>query len=96
MFTIFEEAGEGEELTEHAKIDELLSKTQNPSLTAAIAQLRFMANTDRELTSMVAVNHVSQAISQTPDYQMARSVRSTITSYHKRGSGRNIGRGGDG
>jgi uncharacterized membrane protein YgcG len=96
MFTIFEEAGEGEELTERAKIDELLTKTQHPSLTAALAQLRFMANTNTDLTFTVAANHLSQAISQTPDYQMARSVRSTNTSYRDGGSGRNSGRGGGG
>jgi hypothetical protein len=37
-FTIFEE--EGEPHTERAKVDELLTKVHNPSLTAAIAQLR--------------------------------------------------------
>jgi hypothetical protein len=39
-----------------------------------------LANTN--LTFMIAANHLSQAVSQTPDYQMARSVRSTNTSNH--------------
>ena len=96
MFTIFEDAGEGEQLTERAKIDELLSKTQNLSLSAAIAQLRFMANTNTNLTFTVAANHLSQAVSQTPDYQMVRSVRSTNTSNRDGGNGRNSERGNSG
>jgi hypothetical protein len=35
MFTIFEE--ENEPLTEHAKVDELLTKVQNSGLAAALA-----------------------------------------------------------
>jgi hypothetical protein len=46
MFTSYKE--EHEELTKHVKIDELLHKTQHPSLTAAIAQLHFMANTNAD------------------------------------------------
>ena len=42
MFTIFEE--EHEPLTERAKVDELLSKTQNTALAAAVAQLRYQLN----------------------------------------------------
>jgi hypothetical protein len=43
MFTIFEE--ENEPLTERAKVDELLAKVQNSSLSAAVAQLRYQLNT---------------------------------------------------
>jgi outer membrane murein-binding lipoprotein Lpp len=61
MFTIFEE--EGEPLTERAKVDELLTKVQNPSLTAAIAQLRYQLNTDG-ITFTIAANHLNSAVSQ--------------------------------
>jgi hypothetical protein len=96
MFTIFEDAGEGEQLTEHAEIDKLLSKTQHPSLSKALAQLNFMAKTDTNLTFTVAANHLSQAISQTPDFQMACNVKSTNTSNCDGGGGRNSGRGSSG
>jgi hypothetical protein len=36
MFTIFKDAGEGEQLIECVKIDELLSKTQHRSLSIAL------------------------------------------------------------
>jgi hypothetical protein len=96
MFTIFDDAGEGEQLTERAKIDELLSKTQNPSLSAALTQLRFMANTNTNLTFTVAANHLSQAVSQTPDYHMARGIKSTNTSNRDGGGGCNSWRGNSG
>jgi hypothetical protein len=88
MFTIFQE--EGEPLTERAKVDELLTKVQHPSLTAAIAQLRYQLNTEG-VTFTVAANHLNSAISQTPDYQMARRINSTNSSNR---SGRSGGRGG--
>jgi hypothetical protein len=43
MFTIFEE--DNEPVTERAKVDELLSKTQNTALASAVAQLRYQLNT---------------------------------------------------
>lgn len=92
MFTIYFE--EKEPLTERAKVDELLSKVQNPELSAAIAQLRYQANTS-DLTFTVAANHLTAAVSQTPDYIMARKLSSTNTSTRDSGtSGR--GRGGGG
>jgi hypothetical protein len=91
MFTIFEE--ENEPLTERAKVDELLTKVQNPALTAAIAQLRFQLNTVG-VTFTIAANHLNAAVSQTPDYQMARKISSTNTSSREGGSGRSGGRGG--
>lgn len=93
MFTIYFD--EKEPLTERAKVDELLSKVQHPALTAAIAQLRYEANTGN-LTFEVAANHLTAAVSQTPDYLMARKVSSTNTSNRDGGSGRSGGRGGGG
>lgn len=90
MFTIYYE--EGEELTERAKIDELLSKVQHAGLAAAIAQLRFQANTSN-LTFTVAANHLTAAVSQTPDYIMARKMSSTNTFPRDNRGGRG-GRGG--
>jgi hypothetical protein len=52
---------------------------QNPALTAAIAQLRFQLNT-KGVTFTVAANHLNAAVSQTPDYQMARQIKLTTTS----------------
>jgi outer membrane murein-binding lipoprotein Lpp len=63
MFTIFEE--EDEPLTERAKVDELLTKVQNTSLSAAVAQLRFQLNTVGVMFT-VAANHLNSAVSQTP------------------------------
>ena len=77
MFTIFQE--EGEPLTEQAKVDELLTKVQHPSLTAAIAQLHYQLNTEG-VTFTVTANHLNSAISQTPDYQMAWCINSTNSS----------------
>jgi hypothetical protein len=74
------------------KVDELLTKVQHPALTAAIAQLRFQLNTEG-VTFTVAANHLNAAVSQTPDYQMARQIKSTTTSNHDGGGGRSGGRG---
>jgi hypothetical protein len=62
MFTIFEE--ENEPLTERAKVDELLTKVQNTSLSAAVAQLRYQLNTEG-ISFTVAANHLNSEISQT-------------------------------
>jgi hypothetical protein len=91
MFTIYFE--ENEALTERAKVDELLTKCQNPALTAAVAQLRYQANTSH-LTFEVAANHLTAAVSQTPDYLMARRIGSTNTTHRDTGGGRSNGRGG--
>ena len=79
MFTVFQE--EGEPLTEQAKVNEVLTKVQHPSLMAAIAQLCYQLNTEG-ITFMVAANHLNSAISQTPDYQMTQNIKSTNTSNH--------------
>jgi uncharacterized membrane protein YgcG len=90
MFTIFSK--EKEPLTKCAKVDELLTKVQHPTLTAAIAQLHFQLNT-KGITFTVAANHLNAAVSQTPDYQMAHQIKSTTTSNHNGGSGRSGGCG---
>jgi hypothetical protein len=88
MFTIFEE--ENEPLTERAKVDELLTKIQNSTLSAAVAQLRFQLNTEG-VTFTVAANHLNSAVSQTPEYQLARKIGATNTNDRQQG-----GRGGRG
>ena len=95
MFTIFEE--EGEPLTERAKVNELLTKVQNTSLTAAIAQLRFQLNTEG-VTFTVAANNLNAAVSQTPDYQVTRKIGAAVTNDRTPGGGRGCGggRGGGG
>lgn len=90
MFTIFEE--ENEPLTERAKVDELLTKIQNSSLSAAVAQLRFQLNTEG-VTFTVAANHLNSAVSQTPEYALARKISATNTDRQQGGRG---GRGGRG
>jgi hypothetical protein len=77
MFTIFED--ENEPLTERAKVDELLSKVQATTLSAAVAQLRYQLNTVG-VTFTVAANHLNSEISQTSDYQLARKVSAVNTS----------------
>ena len=99
MFTIFEE--ENEPLSERAKVDELLTKCQNASLSAAVAQLRFQLNTEG-VTFTVAANHLNAAVSQTPDYQLTRKIGSANTNDRQstpgrgRGGGRYNNRGGRG
>jgi hypothetical protein len=90
MFTIFEE--ENEPMTERAKVDELLTKVQNSSLSAAVAQLRYQLNTTG-ITFTVAANHLNSEVSQTPDYQISRKINATNTTQT---SGRGGGRGGRG
>jgi outer membrane murein-binding lipoprotein Lpp len=96
MFTIFED--ENEPLTERAKVDELLSKVQATTLSAAVAQLRYQLNTVG-VTFTVAANHLNAEISQTSDYQLARKI-SAVGTGSGRGyggtGGRGTGRGGRG
>jgi hypothetical protein len=82
MFTIFGE--ENELLSEHAKVDELLTKVQHTALAAAVAQLRFQLNTEG-VTFTVAANHLNSAVSQTQDYQVARKISSTNTNERQQG-----------
>ncbi len=92
MFTIFEE--ENEPLTERAKVDELLTKVQNTTLAAAVAQLRYQLNTEG-ISFTVAANHLNSEISQTSDYQLARKISAYGTGGRGTGrGGRSSGRGG--
>ena len=92
MFTIFEE--ENEPLTERAKVDELLTKVQNTTLAAAVAQLRYQLNTEG-ISFTVAANHLNSEISQTSDYQLARKISAYATGGRGTGrGGRSSGRGG--
>ena len=88
MFTIFEE--ENEPLSERAKVDELLTKVQCTSLTAAVAQLRYQLNTSG-VSFTVAANHLNSEVSQTSEYQLARRVSAVGT-----GGRGTTGRGGGG
>ena len=92
MFTIFEE--ENKSLTERAKVDELLTKVQNSSLSAAVAHLRYQLNTSG-ISFTVAANHLNSEVSQTPDYQISRKINAINTTGGRGGSGRG-GRGGRG
>ena len=92
MFTIFED--ENEPLTERAKVDELLSKVQATTLSAAVAQLRYQLNTVG-VSFTVAANHLVNAeISQTSDYQIARKISAVGTSDARGSSTGGRGRGG--
>ena len=77
MFTIFED--ENEPMTERAKVDELLSKVQATTLSAAVAQLCYQLNIVG-VTLTVAANHLNSEISQTYVYQLARKVSAVGTS----------------
>jgi hypothetical protein len=68
-----------EPLTERASVDELLSKVQATTLSAAVAQLRYQLDTVG-VTFTVAANHLNSEISQTSDYQQARKVSAVGTS----------------
>ena len=90
MFTIFEE--ENKPLTEHAKVDKLLTKVQNSGLAAAVAQLRYQLNTTG-ITFTVAANHLNSEISQTLCYQLLRkinamNIQTTTTGVSGHGYGR--------
>ena len=89
MFTIFEE--ENEPLSERAKVDELLTKVQCASLTAAVAQLRYQLNTSG-VSFTVAANHLNSEVSQTSEYQLARRV-SAVGTGGRGTTGRGGGRG---
>jgi hypothetical protein len=41
MFAILKDVGEGEELTQRTKVDDLLSKTQHPSLSKGACAVAF-------------------------------------------------------
>ena len=73
MFNIFQE--EGEELTENAKVRELLKRVQNNQLQDTVEALRVRLDLDGILYTEAA-NHLTSAVSELPKYLLARRVSS--------------------
>ena len=73
MFNIFQE--EGEELTENAKVRELLKRVQNNQLQDTVKALRVRFDIDG-ISYTEAANHLTSAVSELPEYQLARRVSS--------------------
>ena len=73
MFNIFQE--EGEELTENAKVRELLKCVQNNQLQDTVKALRVRFDIDG-ISYTEAANHLTSAVSELPEYQLARRVSS--------------------
>ena len=73
MFNIFQE--EGEELTENAKVRELLNRVQNNQLQDTVKVLRVRFDIDGILYT-AAANHLTSAVSELPEYLLARRVSS--------------------
>ena len=75
-FNIYKE--EGEEMTENAKLHELLKRTKHPQLIESVKALEVQYDMDG-LTYTQAANHLTAAVSKLPDYQMARRVSNIKT-----------------
>ena len=73
MFNIFQE--EGEELTENTKVCELLNRVQNNQLQDTVKALGVRFDIDGISYTEVA-NHLTSAVSQLPEYLLARGVSS--------------------
>ena len=73
MFNIFQE--EGEELTENAKVRELLQRVQNNQLQDTVKALRVRFDIDG-ISYTEAANHLTSAVSELPEYLLARRVSS--------------------
>ena len=73
MFNIFQE--EGEELTENTKVHELLKCVQNNQLQDTIKALRVWFDLDG-ISYTEAANHLTSAVSELPEYLLARHVSS--------------------
>ena len=86
MFNIFQE--EGEELTENAKVRELLKRMQNNQLQDTIKALLVRFDLDR-ISYTEASNHLTSAVSELPEYLLARRVSSL---KHIRGGGSEKGK----
>ena len=82
MFNIFQE--EGEELTENAKVRELLKHVKNNQLqdTLKVLQVRFDID---GISYTEAANHLTSAVSELPEYLLARPV-SSLKSIRRGGS----------
>ena len=73
MFNIFQE--EGEELTENAKVCELLKRVQNNQLQDTIKAPRVRFDLDG-ISYTEAANHLSSVVSELPEYLLACRVSS--------------------
>ena len=66
---------EGEELTENAKVRELLKRVQNNQLQDTVKALRVRFDIDG-ISYTEAANHLPSAVSELPEYLLARRVSS--------------------
>ena len=73
MFNIFQE--EGEELTENAKVRELLKHVQHNKLQDTVKALWVRFDLD-EISYTEAANHLASAVSELPEYLLACHVSS--------------------
>ena len=73
MFNIFQE--EGEELTENAKVCELLKHVQNNQLQDTVKALGVRFDIDG-ISYTESANHLTSAVSELPEYLLARRVSS--------------------
>ena len=73
MFNIFQE--ECEELTENAKVRELLKRVQNNQLQDTVKALRVRFDLDG-ISYTAAANHLTSAVSELPEYLLAHRVSS--------------------
>jgi hypothetical protein len=74
MFNIFKE--EKEEISEQAKVSNLLKKIEHPQLQDAVGALRVRAQIEG-ITFTECVNHLSAIVSKLPDHQTPRKVSCT-------------------
>ena len=91
MFNIYKE--EGEEMTENAKLRELFKRTKHPQLTESVKTLEVRYDMDG-LTYTKDANHLTEAVSKLPDYQMAHrvsNVKTASTGGNKQGRVRRDG-----
>ena len=82
MFNIFQE--ESEELTENAKVRELLKHVQNNQLQDTVKALQVQFDIDGILYTEVT-NHLTSAVSELPEYLLARRI-SSLKRIHGGGS----------
>ena len=82
MYNIFQE--EGEELTENAKVRELLKHVQHNQLQDTVKALWVWFDLDG-ISYTEAANHLTSAVSELPEYLLARHV-SSLKHIHGGGS----------
>ena len=71
MFNIYEE--EGEEFTENAKLRELFKQVQHLQLQDTVKALKVRFDMEG-ITYTQAVNHLTAAVSELPEYHLTRKV----------------------